>query len=254
MDHISVNRAAWDHMAAGFAKAGEKCWASEQPVWGVFSIPESEVGLLTDDLRGKPTIEFGCGTAYVSAWLARRGAEPTGIDLSEEQLGTARALQERHDLRFALIHGNAEATPFADESFDFGISEYGAAIWCDPYVWIPEAHRVLRPGAGLVFLTNGLLQVLTMPVSCTEPSTDRLVLDYFGMHRYEWTGDDHPSVEFHLGFGDWVRLFRKTGFEVEDFVELRPSEGATTNFDYVTPEWARRWPAEQAWKLRKRGA
>lgn len=254
MDHIAANRAAWNHMADGFAEAGRRCWASEEPVWGVFSIPESQVGLLTEDLYGKRTIELGCGTAYVSAWLARRGATPTGIDLSEEQLRTARELQDEHELRFPLIQGNAEATPFEDESFDFGISEYGAAIWCDPYAWIPEAHRILRPGAGLVFLTNGLLQVLTMPVSGDQPSTDRLLYDYFGMHRYEWIGDDHPSVEFHLGFGDWLRLFRKTGFEVEDFIELRPAAGASTDFEYVTPEWARRWPAEQAWKLRKRGA
>jgi len=35
------------------------------------------------------------------------------------------------------------------------ISEYGASIWCDPYRWIPEASRLLRPGGDLVFLVNG---------------------------------------------------------------------------------------------------
>jgi cyclopropane fatty-acyl-phospholipid synthase-like methyltransferase len=32
------------------------------------------------------TIELGCGTGYVSSWLARRGARPVGIDNSEAQL------------------------------------------------------------------------------------------------------------------------------------------------------------------------
>jgi SAM-dependent methyltransferase len=111
-------------------------------------------------------IELGCGTAYVSAWLARRGARPTGIDNSAEQLSTARSLQDEHDLHFPLIHGNAEATGLPDASFDLAVSEYGASIWADPYCWIPEAARLLRPGGELVFLTNGTLWILT--VSDTE--------------------------------------------------------------------------------------
>jgi len=46
--------------------------------------------LLLEDLAGKDAIELGCGTAYVSAWLARRGARVVGIDNSAAQLATAR--------------------------------------------------------------------------------------------------------------------------------------------------------------------
>jgi hypothetical protein len=55
--------------------------------------------------------------------------------------------------------------------------EYGAAIWCDPYRWIPEAARLLRPGGELLFLGN--------------------------------------------------------------------------HAPYVSGEWARKWPAEEAWRARK---
>jgi hypothetical protein len=82
------------------------------------------------------------------------------------------------------------------------------------------------------------------------PSTDRLIRDYFGMYRFEWPEED--SVEFHLGYGDMIRLLRSSGFEVEDLVELRPAEGATTRFPYVSAEWSRRWPSEEVWKARKR--
>ena len=51
-----------------------------------------------------------------------------------------------------LIHDDAEAVPYPDASFDLAFSEYGAAIWCDPERWIPEAHRLLRPGGTLLFL------------------------------------------------------------------------------------------------------
>jgi len=40
---------------------------------------------------------------------------------------------------------------------------------------------------------------------------------------------------------------------VEDLVELRAPEGATTRYPFVTPEWARRWPAEEVWIARRRG-
>jgi ubiquinone/menaquinone biosynthesis C-methylase UbiE len=113
------------------------------------------VHLLPDDLDGQDAIELGCGTAYVSAWLARRGARPVGIDNSEQQLATARRLQAQHSLVFPLIHGNAESVPYPDESFDFAISEYGAAIWADPYHWIPEAARLLRPAAGSASSATG---------------------------------------------------------------------------------------------------
>src|SRR5580698_3298761 len=75
------------------------------------------------------------GPGYVSAWLARRGARPVGLDNSAAQLATARQLQDRFGLRFPLIHASAEQVPLADGSFDLAISEYGASIWCDPYRW-----------------------------------------------------------------------------------------------------------------------
>ena len=60
-------------------------------------------------------------------------------------------------------------------------------------------------------------------------------------------------MEFHLAHGDWIRLFRASGFEVEDLVELRIPEGATTTYAWAPYEWARQWPCEEVWKVRKRG-
>ena len=229
--------------AAGSSGRGEE-------KWGIWDIPESSLRLLPDDLDGLDTIELGCGTGYVSAWLARRGARPVGIDNSEAQLATARRLQAEHGIEFPLIHGNAETVPLPDASFDLAISEYGASIWADPYRWVPEAARLLRPGGRLMFLVNGTILNLCAP-DAEEPATDRLVRPYFGLHRLEWSTD--PSVNFCLGYGDWIRLLRSSGFDVEDLVELRPAEGATTDDPYVTLEWALQWPSEEVWKARKRG-
>ena len=249
-DHVARNRTEWDRWAEGYVASGERNWADPEPSWGIWGIPESELRLLPD-LRGADAIELGCGTAYFSSWLARRGAAVVGIDNSPRQLDTARRLQATHGLEFPLLLGNAEAVPLPDASFDLAISEYGASIWCDPYRWIPEAGRLLRPGGLLVFLANAWLFMLCSPDD-ESPATDRLVRDQFGSFRFEWPADD--SVEFHLPHGEMIRLLRASGFDVEDLVEIRAPEGATTRFAYVTSEWARRWPSEEIWKARRRGA
>ncbi len=247
-EHVLRNRKAWDQWAAKYAAAGERNWRSE-PDWGIWSIPETELHILPD-VSGLDVIELGCGTAYISSWLARRGARVIGIDNSAAQLSTARRLQGEHNLHFPLIHGDAEQVPLPDACFDLAISEYGASIWCDPCRWIPEAARLLRPGGQLIFLVNGSLLMLCVPVDESLSAEPVLLRDYFGMHRFEWPDDD--SVDFHLGYGDWIRLLRRSGFEVENLVELRPGSDASTSYPFVTLEWARRWPSEEVWMARKR--
>jgi len=251
-EHVRRNRVQWDAWAPQFVPDGEACWARETPVWGVWGVTESALGLLPPDLAGLDAIELGCGTAYVSAWLARRGTRVVGIDNSDAQLATARRLQREHDLSFPLLHGNAEAVPYPDASFDFAISEYGACLWADPYRWIPEAARLLRPGGRLVFLTNSYLMALCASGDDGVAATDRLLRPSFGLHRLEFPGDD--GVEFHLSHGDWIGLLRGTGFEIEDLLEVRPPADAEARYPFVTLEWARRWPCEEVWKVRKRAS
>jgi SAM-dependent methyltransferase len=159
LEHVVRNQAYWDDLAQQYVEAGERAWAQEEPAWGIWQVPEAELQIFSEQLAGKDAIELGCGTAYISAWLSRRGARVVGIDNSEAQLGTARRLQRQYGL--------------------------------------------------------------------------------------------DPGVEFHLSHGDWIRLLRRSGFEVEDLIEVRPAVGAISRYPFVTVEWARRWPCEEVWKARK---
>ncbi len=250
-EHVARNRAQWDRWAADYEEPGRRNWAAAEPSWGIWGVPESELRMLPADCGALDAIELGCGTAYVSAWLARRGARPVGIDNSPAQLQTARSLQAEHGLEFPLLHGNAEEVPLPDASFDLAISEYGASIWCDPYRWIPEAARLLRPGGRLVFLLNAPLLIACLPDEEDGAAGERLLRPLFGMHRITWSDDD--SVEFHLPHGELIRVLRDSGFEIEELIEVRPPAGASTRYPWVPLEWARNWPCEEVWKARREG-
>ena len=92
-------------------------------------------------LDGADALELGCGTGYVSAWLARRGARPVGVDNSAAQLATAAELQDRFRLRFPLIQASAEQAPFTDAAFDLVISDMAPASGATRMPGFPK-----RPG------------------------------------------------------------------------------------------------------------
>ncbi len=228
-----------------------EAWSKSEPEWGLFGVPESEVGGLPD-VAGLDVVELGCGTAYFSAWLARRGARVVGVDPTPAQLETARAMQREFELEFPLVEAAGEAVPLPAASFDVVLSEYGASIWADPYGWIPEAARLLRAGGRLVFLRSSTLVILCAPD--VGPVGEALVRPQFGMYRFEWPSEEGGGVEFHLPHGDWIRLLRASGFEIEDLIELQAPDDAETHpyYGFVTAAWARRWPAEEIWVARRR--
>ena len=249
-DYAARNRAFWSADDRNQEEWGRRQWTTEEIRWGVFGVSEDDIQVLPG-LYGTDVIDLGCGTAYFSAWLARRGARVVGVDVSLVQLERARAFQREFELEFPLIEANAEAVPLPSASFDLAISEYGASIWCDPYRWIPEAKRLLRPTGRRVFLRNSTLLVL-----CSDDQGqvgEKLVRPQAGLHRFDWADNSGESSEFHLSHGDWIDLLRETGFEVERLVELYAPEGASTHpyWDGVGVEWASRWPAEEIWVVRK---
>lgn len=98
-------------------------------------------------------------------------------------------------------------------------------------IWsIPESELCVLPdvaGKDVIELGCGTAYaILMLCVSDEEdqPAGGRLLRPYFGMHRFDWP--DGTSVEFHLGHGDWLRLLRRYGFEVEDLIEIQAPDGA----------------------------
>lgn len=250
-DYVRANRIYWDAHAHEWVEMGERAWLQE-PQWGIWGIPEADLHLLPSDMTAMSAIELGCGTGYVSAWMTRRGARCVAIDNSEQQLLTARRLAREHGLEIEFLHGNAESVPYPTGSFDFAISEYGAAIWADPYLWVPEAARLLRPGGELSVLGHHPLVMLAQRREDDDEVTRTLLYPYFGLHRVDWSEGGEKGTEFNLPISEWMRLFDRCGLDIVAFHEIRcPSPDSEMRFG-VDPGWAHEFPSEQAWRLRKR--
>jgi SAM-dependent methyltransferase len=248
-DDAAKNIALWTQANAEYTHENAAVnWALEEISWGIWAVDESELNIL-GDVNGLDVVELGCGTAYFSAWLAKRGARPIGVDVTPAQLATARSKMAETGIEFPLVEADAAATGLPDASADLVLSEYGASIWVDPYRWVPEAARLLRPGGRLVFLRNSTLVILCSPDEI--PASETLQRPQFGMHRFEWP---EGGVEFHLAHGEWIDLLRENGFEIERLVEVQAPADAQTHehYAYVTAEWAQKWPCEEIWVARKR--
>ena len=246
-EHARKNRAMWQATSDSYQERHAASLAGKNAMaWGLWRIPEAELRIL-GEVAGKDVLELGCGAARWAIELARLGARPVGLDLSSRQLEHARRLMAEAGVDFPLIEASAEDVPLPDASFDSVFCDWGAMTFCDPQRTVPEAARLLRPGGLFAFSTATPIQFLCLDVA-TDRLTDRLVNDYFSMKRLEWENE----VNFQLPYGEWLRLFRTSGFVVEDLIETQPSENATTSYlDDSETAWARRWPMENIWKLRK---
>jgi len=246
------NRKAWGSFAdwfeetygADLARYGGMAWTS-------FRVPESRLRLL-GDVRGKDILELGCGAARWSIALVNAGARVVGLDVTPRRIEQARELARRAGVDLKLIESGAESVPLPDSSFDILFCDIGAMSFADPYRTVPEASRLLRVGGRLVFSTESPLRWVFW-----DARRDRLSLrpqrTYFDLHRFD-LGKHEKTVEFNLPYGEWIRLFRENGFEVERMLELPfPARGSSNLLRPSEVRWARQWPWETIWSVRKAG-
>jgi SAM-dependent methyltransferase len=247
--HAALNRRVWDEQSDDYqSKHGEQLDKSGGTAWGVWQIPESQLRVL-GEVAGRDVLELGCGAAQWSIALHKLGARVTGLDNSARQLDHARRLMAAAGAEFPLVHASAEATGLADASFDIVFCDFGAMTFTDPLLSVPEAARLLRPGGLLAFSAISPIADIAWGPADEHPG-ERLVQDYWEqIRRIEPPGE---AVNFQLPFGEWIALFRRSGFLIEDLIELRPPADATSSYRTEQDrEWALRWPMEHTWRVRR---
>ena len=199
----------------GRARADEQ----EEITWGMFSVPESELGLL-GEVAGKDAIELGCGTAYFGAWLAKRGAR-VPVSTSRRPSSRPRAgAAPRLGIPMELDRGERRARcRCRTESFDLASRSTARRSGAIPYQVDSGGARLLRPGASssssgtrrwmiLCAPDEGKVgdRALAAPVRAA-PATS-------GRTRTRGSSSSFPH-------GEWIRLLRENGFEIEALHELQ---------------------------------
>jgi SAM-dependent methyltransferase len=245
-DHERHNRAFWDADADDYQAVHGAELAAPARAWGVWRIPDADVDGL-GDVAGLDVLEYGCGAAQWSIALADDGARPVALDQSRAQLGHARRNLREAGVDFPLVCAAGERVPFRDATFDLVFCDHGAMSFCDPDRSVPEVARLTRVGGRVVFSQGTPLLYLTYDET-RDLQGRRLRRPYFGMRRFH-LGDG--TIDFQVPTGTWIRLFREHGLVVDDLVELRAPKHATSSWTDWDPDFARRWPAEQIWKLHK---
>jgi SAM-dependent methyltransferase len=236
----SKNRAFWNSISQTYQAEHGPTLDRQAMAWGVWRIPESAIGAL-GKFEQCDVLELGCGAAQWTDALARSGARAIGLDLSEQQLRHARGKQ------LPLVQGDAERLPFRERSFDLVFCDHGATSFASPASTVAEVSRVLRRGGRFVFCMSTPIRDICFDLAA-DSVTPQLACDYFALSTF----DDGQSVEYQLPYGEWIRLFRRHDFIVDDLVELQAPAHATTSYSHFVPvAWAQRWPGEHIWKLRK---
>ena len=250
-DDVRTNLTSWEAGSADYQdRNASQLNRWDRLGWGTWDIPEDDIGAL-GDVDGVEALELGTGAAQFGIKVAMRGARIIGLDFSANQLAQADANMAETGVRFPLVRASAEELPFPDASFDLVFCDHGATSFTDPHVTVAEAARVLRPGGMFVFDMATPFIAIAWSEDDDEPPSRVHRRAYFDLGRSVYHDDDGDSVEWQLTYGQWIRLFRANGFAIEDLIELRPEPEATSTYDLAPLEWARDYPGEHIWKVRK---
>ena len=242
-EHAAANRESWAKEAASYVAGAERNWATDEITWGILERARESSSLILPNVDGKDVVELGCGTAYVSAWLARRGARPVGVDLTAEQLETARRMQAKHGLDFPLVHAERRGCAAAGCVVRRGglrvrrehlvrsrpLGRRGSAA-------APAGRRARLPrqrdaaDAHVAGRRSGRAGGSGAPSSVLRHAPVR-------------AGSRTTPSTSTSGYGDWIRVLTSHGFEVERLVELQATRArGSGRYDVFTPEWAERGP------------
>ena len=107
---------------------------------------------LLGNIKGKTILDVGCGKGSLSFYLAKRGANVIGIDLSQNFIEFCQKEVKRRKLNIDFKVMNAQIPDFEDESFDIIVGFRIIHHLPDINLFFKECKRILRKKGYIVFI------------------------------------------------------------------------------------------------------
>ncbi len=193
--------------------------------YGPISPGESELKLL-GNVKGKTILEIGCGGGQNSIVLAKWGAKPVGVDLSEEQIKHARKLAKKERVSISFHVGNMEdLSAFKDQTYDIVLSSFALDYVDNLPKTFQETHRVLKKSGLFVF---AVVHPIAQRGRVVRYGKRRMwaITNYYDRRKRPWKWHtEKQTANFNTGhrtLQDYFDLLVKTGFQVERILEPEP--------------------------------
>ncbi len=218
------NAAVWaDHVGKG---------------WDVYRLLLNNPNMfrLIGEVKGKRVLDAGCGEGYNTRILARQGALMTGIDISKEMIGYARASEASEPLGIRYeITSYTDLSMFPPASFDAAVSFMALMDGPDFKGAMRSIYRVLRPGGDLFFNISHPC-FMTRGMGWLKDGKGRTIKllqsDYFSrehfIERWSFSAAQEAAPPFAIAYfprtlSEYVNQLIGAGFVIKKLQEPRPS-------------------------------
>jgi len=144
-------------------------------------------------------VEFGCGVGWLSLYLARRGYDVLGVDISTDAIVQARASRDAltENIRADFIAADYEEFSGA-ENFDYAIFHDALHHAEDERAALACAFRALKPGGAVITFEPG--------TGHHDSATSQHAIREFGVHEKDMPPKHIIRLAREIGFKRWLSL------------------------------------------------
>jgi ubiquinone/menaquinone biosynthesis C-methylase UbiE len=196
------------------------------------TIERPAIQKLIGNVTGARVLDLGCGAGSYSIWFAERGAQVTGLDLSETMISLATRKAEERGLRIDLqVADIREPLPFGGVEFDLVFTATALHYVEDLATLFRDIGRVMKGSGGFVASVLHPMSTAYFPLADGE---DQREPHYFGEPLRSiatpWLGygevpdEGRRIVCRHHTTGEYFNAIVAAGMRVTDLCEPEPPE------------------------------